>query len=177
MMLFVRQGIVRTLLLSALLASACVSPPQAAPQPFAAGAPTASPNPPTPSPSVSVDPRVEVPLLFLDSLREAKRILSDLGLKARIKHRNDEILDAGLVLDQTPTGGRVMPGTVVTIWVAKKPKCSASYPDVCIPPPPPYLNCPGGDGSPPYTTHRNFRVLQPDPHGFDGNNDGWGCTS
>jgi endonuclease YncB( thermonuclease family) len=48
--------------------------------------------------------------------------------------------------------------------------CDSSYPDVCIPPPPPDLDC--GEIS-----HRNFRVLQPDPHGFDGNNDGVGCES
>jgi hypothetical protein len=49
--------------------------------------------------------------------------------------------------------------------------CSPSYPDVCIPPPPPDLDC----GQIP---HRRFRVLPPDPHGFDGNdNDGLGCES
>ncbi|MEG4424939.1 MULTISPECIES: thermonuclease family protein [unclassified Microcoleus] len=46
--------------------------------------------------------------------------------------------------------------------------CDPSYPDVCIPPAPPDLNC--GDIS-----HRRFRVLQPDPHGFDRDNDGIGC--
>jgi hypothetical protein len=48
--------------------------------------------------------------------------------------------------------------------------CDPSYPTVCIPPPPPDLNC--GD-----IEFRNFVVLQPDPHRFDGNNDGIGCTS
>ncbi len=48
--------------------------------------------------------------------------------------------------------------------------CSPSYPDVCIPPAPPDLNC----GDIPY---RNFRVLPPDPHRFDGDRDGWGCES
>lgn len=49
--------------------------------------------------------------------------------------------------------------------------CDPSYPDVCIPPAPPDLNC--GD-----ITHRRFRVLPPDPHGFDGNDDdGLGCES
>jgi hypothetical protein len=46
--------------------------------------------------------------------------------------------------------------------------CHPSYPDVCIPPAPPDLNC----GDVPY---KNFRVLPPDPHRFDGNKDGWGC--
>lgn len=48
--------------------------------------------------------------------------------------------------------------------------CDGSYPDVCIPPPPPDLDCPE-------IAHRNFRVLPPDPHRFDGNKDGFGCES
>jgi endonuclease YncB( thermonuclease family) len=52
--------------------------------------------------------------------------------------------------------------------------CAPSYPDVCIPPPPPDLDC----SQIPY---RNFRVIytvpQPDPHNFDGDRDGIGCES
>jgi micrococcal nuclease len=49
--------------------------------------------------------------------------------------------------------------------------CDAAYPDVCIPPSPPDLDCKD-------ITHRNFRVLPPDPHRFDGrDNDGIGCES
>jgi hypothetical protein len=49
--------------------------------------------------------------------------------------------------------------------------CHPSYPDVCIPPPPPNLNCDDVDAT-------NFEVVPPDPHGFDGNdNDGLGCES
>ena len=46
--------------------------------------------------------------------------------------------------------------------------CDASYPDVCIPSPPPDLDCSDIE-------YRNFEVLQPDPHRFDGNYDGVGC--
>lgn len=46
--------------------------------------------------------------------------------------------------------------------------CSPAYPDVCIPPPPPDLDC----GDIPY---RRFTVLPPDPHGFDREGDGVGC--
>jgi hypothetical protein len=50
-------------------------------------------------------------------------------------------------------------------------RCDPHYPGVCIPPYPPDLDC----GEIPY---RNFRVLAPDPHGFDGNdNDGVGCET
>jgi plastocyanin len=50
-------------------------------------------------------------------------------------------------------------------------ECHPSYPDFCIPPPPPDLNCDDISG-------RRFTVLSPDPHGLDGNdNDGIGCES
>ncbi len=48
--------------------------------------------------------------------------------------------------------------------------CDPSYPDVCIPPPPPDLDCTD-------IPYRRFRVLPPDPHGFDGDHDGIGCES
>lgn len=48
--------------------------------------------------------------------------------------------------------------------------CHPSYPDNCIPPPPPDLDC----GDIPY---RRFRVLPPDPHRFDADNNGIGCES
>jgi micrococcal nuclease len=67
-----------------------------------------------------------------------------------------------------------------SLWRCGAPKpaptagdCDPSYPDVCIPP---YsqvgdLDC--GD-----IEHRDFRVLPPDPHGFDGrDDDGLGCES
>jgi hypothetical protein len=49
--------------------------------------------------------------------------------------------------------------------------CSPAYPDFCIPPPPPDLDC--SDVAP----HTNFTVRPPDPHGFDGDGDGVGCES
>jgi len=48
--------------------------------------------------------------------------------------------------------------------------CDPSYPTVCIPPPPPDLDC----GDIPY---RNFPVKQPDPHRFDSDKDGVGCET
>lgn len=48
--------------------------------------------------------------------------------------------------------------------------CDPSYPTVCIPSPPPDLDC--GD-----IPHRRFRVLQPDPHRFDRDRNGIGCES
>jgi hypothetical protein len=49
-------------------------------------------------------------------------------------------------------------------------ECDSSYPDTCIPSPPPNLNC--GDIS-----DKRFEVLSPDPHGFDRDGDGIGCES
>ena len=46
--------------------------------------------------------------------------------------------------------------------------CEPSYPDVCIPPSPPDLDC--GD-----IAYGRFTVYPPDPHRFDGDFDGVGC--
>ena len=46
--------------------------------------------------------------------------------------------------------------------------CDPSYPDVCVPAYPPDVNC----RDVPYTM---IRTLPPDPHGLDGDSDGWGC--
>ena len=48
--------------------------------------------------------------------------------------------------------------------------CDPSYPDVCIPPAPPDLDC--GD-----VAYRRFRVVGSDPHRFDADHDGVGCES
>ena len=54
--------------------------------------------------------------------------------------------------------------------VESENNCDPSYPDVCIPTYPPDLDC--GEIS-----YKKFKVLQPDPHGFDGDKDGIGCES
>lgn len=46
--------------------------------------------------------------------------------------------------------------------------CHPGYEGVCIPPPPPDLNCDDIE-------FRNFKIVGTDPHGFDGDNDGIGC--
>lgn len=51
-----------------------------------------------------------------------------------------------------------------------KEECHPSYPTVCIPYPPPDLDCPD-------IPYRNFQVLPPDPHRFDRDKDGVGCES
>lgn len=51
------------------------------------------------------------------------------------------------------------------------PNCDPSYPDFCIPPPPPDLDC----NDAPIQGHHNFTVLPPDPHNLDADHDGLGC--
>lgn len=48
--------------------------------------------------------------------------------------------------------------------------CDPAYPTVCIPPPPPDLDCKD-------ISYRRFTVLPPDPHHFDGDGNGIGCES
>jgi hypothetical protein len=58
--------------------------------------------------------------------------------------------------------------TVVT--TSTTDDCDPSYPTVCIPSPPPDLNCSD-------IRFRNFTVLPPDPHRLDQDHDGIGCVS
>ena len=71
----------------------------------------------------------------------------------------------------TTTAPPPPPTTIAPAPVAPTRSCDPSYPDFCIPPAPPDLDC--GDIS-----QGSFTVLPPDPHGFDGNDDdGRGCES
>ncbi|MBW4566319.1 MAG: hypothetical protein KME32_35760 [Mojavia pulchra JT2-VF2] len=47
-------------------------------------------------------------------------------------------------------------------------QCDQSYPDICIPPNLADLDCPD-------IPYRRFKVMPPDPHGFDRDGDGVGC--
>jgi hypothetical protein len=81
------------------------------------------------------------------------------------------VLDRGAFRDSvtlTGTCGDDNPSPSPT--ASPSPACHPSYPDFCIPPPPPDLNCDDVHQS-------NFTVLPPDPHDFDGDNDGVGCES
>lgn len=64
-----------------------------------------------------------------------------------------------------PTAQSVAPAAT-----APAGNCDPSYPGVCIPPPPPDLDCKD-------IPYRRFKVLPPDPHHFDNNGDGVGCES
>jgi hypothetical protein len=53
---------------------------------------------------------------------------------------------------------------------ARTAACDPSYPTVCIPPPPPDLDCKD-------VPYRRFPVAGLDPHGFDRDGDGVGCEA
>jgi len=69
---------------------------------------------------------------------------------------------------QTPTEPIQEKMTQPTTIVPSTPDCDKSYPDFCIVPYPPDLDCDEIPAS-------NFRVIGDDAHGFDRDNDGIGC--
>jgi micrococcal nuclease len=71
----------------------------------------------------------------------------------------------------TATPATRSPGVVVVPTTATRSgsgNCDPHYPTICVPPPPPDLDC--GD-----IPHLRFTVLPGDPHRFDGDHDGEGC--
>jgi endonuclease YncB( thermonuclease family) len=70
----------------------------------------------------------------------------------------------------TPTPTRTPTKTATVAPTTPGGNCHSSYPTVCIPPPPPDLDC----GEIPYSF---FQVIGSDPHNFDGDNDGVGCEA
>jgi hypothetical protein len=61
---------------------------------------------------------------------------------------------------ESPTSPET-PAPVPTPPTTPSTSCDPAYPTVCIPPPPPDLDCS-------QISYRNFQVLAPDPHHFDG---------
>jgi hypothetical protein len=70
---------------------------------------------------------------------------------------------------EEPTGQPTATIEQPTLTPTRDPAmCAAEYPTVCIPPPPPDLDCPD-------IPYRNFVALPPDRHNFDTDNDQIGC--
>jgi len=67
---------------------------------------------------------------------------------------------------------KIETSTSQTTQPTQTPKitCDPSYPDICIPPWPPDLNC--GD-----IPHKKFKVIGDDKHNLDRDGDGIGCES
>jgi len=82
--------------------------------------------------------------------------------------RYQPYLDAAQAAAQRAHVGIWAPGFLPSPTAVLLASCDPSYPTVCIPPPPPDLDC----ADIPY---RDFPVLPPDPHHFDGDHNGFGC--
>ncbi len=82
-----------------------------------------------------------------------------------------EAREAGRGLWGTPSPGSEPTSSPAAVTTAPRAgSCDPAYPGVCIPPPPPDLDCRD-------VPYRRFTVLPPDPHRFDGDHDGVGCES
>ena len=83
------------------------------------------------------------------------------------------LLDPDRAVDTGVSGPPARSHTAAQI-ASRGSNCAPSYPTVCIPPPPPDLDCKN-------VPDRHFTVRwdvpDPDPHHFDGNHDGVGCES
>jgi hypothetical protein len=71
---------------------------------------------------------------------------------------------------QVSTSTRSVVVPAPTQQASTNKNCSPAYPGVCIPPPPPDLDCPD-------IPYKRFTVLSPDPHNFDRDGDGIGCET
>ncbi len=69
-----------------------------------------------------------------------------------------------------PTDTSIPPTTSSQNVKQQSSNCDPSYPDFCIPSPPPDLNCAD-------IPQKRFTVTGSDPHGFDRDGDGIACES
>jgi hypothetical protein len=152
---------------AALLCAAPASCGTARPGP---AGPLHTPFPTTvPSPAAA-NLLVAVPNVRYSTVDEARIDLEGAGLRFRIvERRSTERYFPDTVLAQDPRPDQeVEPDSVVEVTVSKAPKCSASYPTVCIPP---FGDYTCTDVQP----NRNFTVKPPDPYHLDPDGDGVGC--
>ncbi len=159
--------------------------------------PTTSTAPPT------TVQKVEVPDMAGMELASAKGALADRGLRATVRYRSTDRSPAGTVIAQSRrSGAGVLPGSRITLVVAKAPPattappttappttapppptttperdCDPSYPDVCLDPDAADYDCAGGSGNGPEYVDGPVRVRPPDPFDLDREGDGWGCES
>jgi hypothetical protein len=69
---------------------------------------------------------------------------------------------------QAPTPTTAPTQTPTAAATQQPANCDHSYPTICVPYPPPDLDCPD-------IPYRNFQVVAPDDHHFDADHDGIGC--
>ena len=160
------------------------------------------PDPPTTTTSPDPEPKTEVTDLTGMTRTEAKQVLAGLGLKVATRYEFTDQAPAGTVISQSPkAGAEVLPGTTVSLVVAKTPSappppppppstapppppptapassCDPSYPDVCLDPAVEDYDCAGGTGNGPKYVEGPIRVRPPDPFDLDREGDGWGCEN
>lgn len=106
---------------------------------------------------------------FLYWCEQGSAVWNNDGDTAFLRDPNGNIVDTTTGSGLAPTAPPVAPVvTPSTTGGGSTGGCDPSYPDVCIPPYPPDLDCGQID-------ERRFRVDGNDPHGFDGDGDGIGC--
>jgi len=131
---------------------------------------------------------VAVPKLVGMRARTAKNALADRRLHWRTTYKTTSRYPSGTVISQSrQAGADVRPGSTITLIIAKAPpvtapptterapppesNCDPAYPNDCIPPPPPDLDC-ADIGHRVEVDHRYG-----DPHRLDTDGDGIGCDS
>lgn len=80
------------------------------------------------------------------------------------------IINTAVPIVPAPVATDVQAAPVQAAPVAPVAKCDPAYPDFCIAPAPPDLDCKD-------IPQKRFKVLPPDPHGFDKDGNGVGCES
>jgi len=78
---------------------------------------------------------------------------------------------ARVELVEARPGSTVEAAALLPFVIGNRPpsECSPAYPTICLPPPPPDINCPQ------LAPLVNIPTLPPDPHGLDADQDGVGC--
>ncbi len=107
-------------------------------------------------------PFLLVPFAFMDV--DQQEMQEQMHLEVEVRQIPEDIPEP--IIQKVPAPGF----EDVPEMIVESGNCDTSYPDVCIPPWPPDLDC--GE-----IRYANFKVLPDDPHGFDGDNDGIGCES
>jgi micrococcal nuclease len=123
--------------------------------------------------TLTIPPNVKYAEQFAEAARIARE--NGLGLWSACADRQEATDDAPVLDDATaPTDQPAnVPAAQPKPEAGPSGNCHPSYPDFCIPSPPPDLNC----TSPLIAGRKNFTVRQPDPHRFDADHDGVGCES
>jgi micrococcal nuclease len=103
---------------------------------------------------------------------EAQSFFESQGGPSQDPHNLDSDND-GLACEGSQGSAAAQPTAAPATQAPSGGNCHASYPDFCIPPPPPDKDC--GDIGREFTVR--WDVPDPDPHGFDADHDGRGCES